>query len=122
MSLIERVQSVLAGIRVKRARWDAEVIYGKGSYSTINPESSVPHHYVSFGGRHVADVIGEGNAAFIADARTVCPLALGMLETLIEGHLEVMAEAAEDSHGERQLRIIAVNALTTLCEQWEARR
>lgn len=81
------------------------------------------------GGCWLAEMVGQliagnerDNAAFIATSRTLLPTSLLCLKTSIDELLEIIAEAAEDSHGERRLRIVAVNALTTLCDQWEAGR
>lgn len=113
MTIQERAAKVLQQIDAALARWDAEVLCGKGSFSTINPQPTVPHHYVSFGGRHVADVIGESNAAFIAASRTLLPTSLCCLKTAIEGLLKIMKR----SH---PYWLDDEIALTILCDQWEA--
>ena len=128
MTIQERAAKVLQQIDAALARWDAEVLCGKGSFSTINPQSTVPHHYVSFGGRHVADVIGESNAAFIAASRTLLPTSLCCLKTAIEGLLPVVPQV-ENHHPDdldrgRCPHCLALAgasvALITLCYQWEA--
>jgi hypothetical protein len=63
-------------------------------FSTVNPNAAQPQHYVHFGAAHVADVIGEDNAVFIAACagaaeagwRATIAAIEGLQPMLIAGH------------------------------------
>lgn len=66
----------------------------------------------------VTDACYEGDATFIATSRTLLPASLRCLKTAIEGLLKIQYVVETST----EAWLVANNALTTLCDQWEARR
>ena len=64
----------------------------------------------------------QRNAAFIASARTVCPTALRMLKTAIEGLLEIAeSETSADPYEACNHPSDANETLTALINQWNSK-
>lgn len=131
-NITERVQKVLAGIRAKRARIEKAT---KAPWVNLSDQ---PRTWLGTeAGKCVAELDSHDkhcthDLAFITDARTTYPLTLDMLEASIEGLLRITRQvpitASRGEYREGQLHAIeaeskhATDALTTLCDQWEAGR
>jgi hypothetical protein len=117
MTITERVQKVLAGIRAKRAlatkASEGTWLKAKtciGIPAVMESCQSVALMGIRQSGRVDFDLPNwEANSDFIADARTTCPLALDMLETSIEGLLQHSSFSTS-----------AGVLLAALCDQWDA--